>query len=72
MEIIKGDLFFEDVYVFILKGDVIFFKYGLILIDFVYCIYIEVGNYCIGVKVNEWIVFLDIFLKNGDIVEILI
>ncbi|NEO56653.1 MAG: bifunctional (p)ppGpp synthetase/guanosine-3',5'-bis(diphosphate) 3'-pyrophosphohydrolase [Okeania sp. SIO3B5] len=71
LETIKGDLFYEDVYVFTPKGDVIPLKQGSTSVDFAYRIHTEVGNHCTGAKVNDRIVSLDTPLKNGDIVEIL-
>ncbi|NET42676.1 bifunctional (p)ppGpp synthetase/guanosine-3',5'-bis(diphosphate) 3'-pyrophosphohydrolase [Okeania sp. SIO2B3] len=71
LETIKGDLFYEDVYVFTPKGDVISLKQGSTSVDFAYRIHTEVGNHCTGAKVNDKIVSLDTPLKNGDIVEIL-
>ena len=71
LETVKGDLFYEDVYVFTPKGDVIPLKQGSTPVDFAYRIHTEVGNHCTGAKVNERIVTLDSLLKNGDIVEIL-
>lgn len=72
MEFLKINLFFDEVFVFILKGDVISLLQGLIFIDFVYVIYSEIGNKMVGVKVNGKFVFIDYEFKNGDIVEIII
>lgn len=71
MELLKIDLFFDMVFVFILKGDVMELLFGFVLIDFVYCVYLEIGNKIIGVKVNGKMVMLDYKLKIGDIIEIL-
>ncbi|MDY6805191.1 MAG: bifunctional (p)ppGpp synthetase/guanosine-3',5'-bis(diphosphate) 3'-pyrophosphohydrolase [Cyanobacteriota bacterium] len=71
LDSVKGDLFYEDVYVFTPEGDVIPLSHGATPIDFAYRIHTEVGNHCMGAKVNERIVTLDRSLKNGDIVEIL-
>lgn len=48
----KEDIFSDKVYVFMLSGDVIELLKGFGLLDFVYSIYIEIGNKIIGVKVN--------------------
>ncbi len=71
LDSVKGDLFYEDVYVFTPEGDVIPLSHGATPIDFAYRIHTEVGNHCMGAKVNERMVTLDRPLKNGDIVEIL-
>ncbi len=71
LETVKGDLFYEDVYVFTPKGDVISLKHGSTPVDFAYRIHTEVGNHCTGAKVSDRMVSLDTPLKNGDIVEIL-
>lgn len=71
MESLKFDLFLDVVYVFILKGDVYELLNGFVLFDFVYCVYIEIGNKIIGVKINGKIVIFDYKLKMGDIIDIL-
>jgi len=71
LETVKIDLFAEDVYVFTPRGDVKEFPYSSTPLDFAYSVHTDVGNSCVGAKVNGKIVPLKYKLKSGDTVEIL-
>ena len=71
IESVKVDLFPREVYVFTPKGAVKEFPVGATPVDFAYGIHSDIGNHCIGAKVNGKIVPLKYEFKSGDTVEIL-
>ncbi|KAA6232107.1 bifunctional (p)ppGpp synthetase/guanosine-3',5'-bis(diphosphate) 3'-pyrophosphohydrolase [Chlorobium phaeovibrioides] len=71
MEGFKLNLYHDEIYVFTPKGDMKTMPSGATPIDFAYGIHTEIGNQCIGAKVNGRIVRLNAELKSGDRVEII-
>jgi guanosine-3',5'-bis(diphosphate) 3'-pyrophosphohydrolase len=71
MDTLRIDLFEDEVFVFTPKGDVKSLAAGSTPIDFAYAVHTDVGNHCVGAKVNGRIVPLHHRLRSGDIVEII-
>ncbi len=68
---LKIDVFKDRIFVFTPKGDVKDLPQGATPVDFAYAVHTEIGNKCIGAKVNGKMVPLDKELKNHDVVEII-
>jgi len=68
---LKIDLYPEEVYIFTPKGEVRSLPRGATPVDFAYMIHTDVGNQCVGARVNGKMVPLRTRLQNGDIVSIL-
>ncbi len=67
---LKIDLYPEEVYIFTPKGEVRSLQRGATAVDFAYSIHTDVGNQCVGARINGKMVPLRTRLQNGDIVEI--
>ena len=71
IESVKEDIFRDQVFVYTPKGRIVELTAGSTPIDFAYKIHTELGNRCVGAKVNGKLVSLDTALENGDTVEIM-
>ncbi|MGM0426114.1 MAG: RelA/SpoT family protein [Thermodesulfobacteriota bacterium] len=70
LDTVKMDLFPDEVYVFTPTGEVKAFPKGATIVDFAYSIHSDIGEKCMGAKVNGRMVPLKYQLRNGNIVEI--
>ncbi len=71
LKYVKVDLYPGEVYVFTPKGRVISLPRGSCPVDFAYAVHTEVGNQCVGARVNGRLVPLKTELQSGDIVEVM-
>ena len=67
----KIDVFNDEIYVFTPKGDLIELPISATPIDFAYAIHTQIGDRCVGAKINEKLQPLKTVLKNGDQIEII-
>jgi GTP pyrophosphokinase len=71
LESLKTDLELHQVFVFTPLGEVKALPAGAMPLDFAYAVHTEIGETCVGAKVNNKMVRLDYQLKSGDICQIL-
>ncbi|OGM93376.1 hypothetical protein A2333_02160 [Candidatus Wolfebacteria bacterium RIFOXYB2_FULL_49_7] len=69
---LKIDFFKHRVFAITPKGEVIDLPAGSTPIDFAYQIHSEIGDRCVGAKINDKIVPLDYQIQSGDLVDILV
>ncbi len=71
MESLKVDFFKDRIFVITPRGEVLDLPLGSTPVDFAYSIHTDIGNSCVGAKVNNQLVSLNHELHSGDFVEIL-
>ena len=71
LDTFKLNLFAQEVFVFTPKGEIITMPLGSTALDFAFLLHSELGEHCIGAKVNHTLVPLSYRLKGGDQVEVL-
>ncbi|MDO4437767.1 MAG: bifunctional (p)ppGpp synthetase/guanosine-3',5'-bis(diphosphate) 3'-pyrophosphohydrolase [Coriobacteriaceae bacterium] len=68
---LKVDLYDQEIFVFTPKGEVMSLRAGSTPLDFAYAVHTEVGNHCVGAKINGVVAPLTHELAMGDRIEIL-
>ena len=71
LDVVKVDLFPDEVFVFTPKGDVFNLPTGATALDFAYAVHSQIGDRCVGARVNGMQRPLHHGLASGDTVEIL-
>lgn len=71
VESFKLDLETKEIFIFTPKGELRTLKSGTTVLDFAYDIHSEIGDKCIGAKVNNKLVPISYVLNSGDQVEVL-
>ena len=71
LDSLRVDLFEREIFVFTPKGEVMSLRRESTPLDFAYAVHTEVGNHCVGAKVNGSVVPLTYKLNMGDRIEIL-
>jgi len=72
LESVKMDLFPDEVYVFTPRGEIIELPRGATAVDFAYAIHSDVGNTCVGAKIDRRLAPLRTLLVTGQTVEVII
>ena len=71
LETFKLSLFAREVFVFTPSGEVKTIAQNSTVLDFAYYLHTDMGNHCIGAKVNHEIQSLNYVLHDGDLIEIM-
>ena len=71
LEHTKLEMFPDQVFCFTPKGEIINLPQGATAIDFAYAVHSEIGDRCIGTRINSKMAPLRTEIRNGDQVEIL-
>ncbi|WP_318401726.1 bifunctional GTP diphosphokinase/guanosine-3',5'-bis pyrophosphate 3'-pyrophosphohydrolase [Photobacterium leiognathi] len=71
IENVKSDLFPDEIYVFTPKGRIVELPVGATAVDFAYAVHTDVGNACVGSRVDRQPYPLSKPLKNGQTIEII-
>lgn len=72
LEALKVDFFRNRIFAFTPKGDVIDLPEDATPVDFAYQIHSEIGDKCVGARINDQLATLETPLQSGDVVEIIV
>jgi len=71
LEDVRLDLFVREVYVFSRDGDIYPLPRGARPLDFAYAVHTDVGQHCVGVRINGEVADFSVRLRNGDQIEVM-
>jgi len=71
LEDVRLDLFVREVYVFSRDGDIYPLPRGARPLDFAYAVHTDIGQHCVGVRINGEVADFSCRLKNGDQIEVM-
>lgn len=71
LQTLKSELYGEAIVVQTPKGKILEFPIGSTVLDFAYSIHSDIGNKCVGARINDKLVPINTKLKNADVVEII-
>ncbi|WP_028116405.1 bifunctional GTP diphosphokinase/guanosine-3',5'-bis pyrophosphate 3'-pyrophosphohydrolase [Ferrimonas senticii] len=71
IESVKNDMFPDEIYVFSPKGRILELPAGATAVDFAYAVHTDIGNECVGARVNRQAYPLSKALESGQTVEII-
>jgi len=71
LENARLDLFVKEVYVFSRDGDLFALPRGALPLDFAYAVHTDIGNHCLGVRINGQPADFTTHLRNGDQIEVI-
>jgi guanosine-3',5'-bis(diphosphate) 3'-pyrophosphohydrolase len=71
IENVKIDLYPDEIYVFTPKGNIMALPQGATVVDFAYSVHTDVGNSCVGCKIDRQISGLSTRLRSGQTVEVM-
>jgi GTP diphosphokinase / guanosine-3',5'-bis(diphosphate) 3'-diphosphatase len=71
IEHVKTDLYPDEIYVFTPKGRIVTLSAGATAVDFAYAVHTDIGNRCVGTKINNRLAALSETLQSGQMIEII-
>lgn len=71
LESVKIDLFYDEIYVFTPRGDIMELPTNATAVDFAYAVHSDIGNHCVGARINRRLEPLSTVLENGQTIEII-
>ena len=71
LESVKIDLFYDEIYVFTPRGDIMELPTNATAVDFAYAVHSDIGNHCVAARINRRLEPLNTVLENGQTIDII-